>query len=176
MRLSYIACIGLTGCIYVSMAHPISQQGMEIIGDSECAEKTIEALDLLQEKAPEYYELVENNIGMIQCAESGSGLRIYNNPILYVAGIDTINAGAIWYASTIAHDSCHAKLYNDYKEEHNGRYVPDEIWTGKKAEIHCMLLQKKALEELGAGPATMQHIENMLNYAYWDVPLNERWW
>ena len=177
MKLSYLAGIGiaLTGCIYASMAHPNSPRSIEIIGDSDCAEKTNEALDLLKEKAPEYYEIVENNIGAIQCAPDGSGLRMFNEPVTYVAGVQTINAGAIWYASTIAHDSCHAGLYNDYRESHDGN-VPNEAWTGKKAEINCLLLQKEVLEELGAGDSTMQHMEDMLDSAYWDIPLSERWW
>lgn len=144
-------------------------------GDEYCRNSTGEALALLKSNAEPYFDMVLENVGMVQCVEQGSGMHADTNLPIYHAGVETIKAGAVWYASTIVHDACHSRLYNNYLELHEGG-VPAEAWTGKKAELACLKEQYKALVKLGADEWTLNHVQNMMNYAYWDIPQEERNW
>lgn len=175
MKFAYLAGIGLavTGCIYATTSHT-SLKSIIIQGDENCRNKTEEALALLQEKAGDYFNMVLDNVGMIQCVEEQSGMQA--DPVLpiYYAGSRTRDAGEIWYAGTIVHDACHSKLYNEYLASHEN--VPYEIWTGKKAELACLGEQYKALIKLEADDWILEHMQNMMNYAYWDIPYENRDW
>lgn len=154
---------------------PNSLRSIVIQGDEDCRNKTEEALALLQEKAGAYFGMVLENIGMVQCVEEHSGMHVDSVLPIYHAGRETVNAGAVWYASTIVHDACHSRLYNDYLD-FNGNEAPYEVWTGKEAELTCLREQYKVLIELDADEWTLQHVQNMMNYAYWEVPYEDRNW
>lgn len=149
---------------------------IEIIGDNDFIEKTKEALDLLENKAPIYYAVVIRYIGVIEWAETGSRMLAWEDPPLCRVGEATVNAGTIWYAGTIVHDSIHSKLYYDYLVENPSGPVPDEVWTGKGAEAQCLNVQYDALEKIGADQNTLDYIKNVINTEYWEIPYEERWW
>lgn len=157
----------------VSSAHA-SIRSIIVQGDESCRNKTEEALEILEEKAMPYFDMVLENVGMIQCVKEHSGMHADAVLPIYHAGSGTVNAGAVWYASTIVHDACHSRLYNDYLALHED--VPYEVWTGKKAELTCLKEQYNVLKELGAEDYVLEHVQNMMNYAYWDIPYEERHW
>ena len=129
-----------------------------IVGDSKCNQQTVNALDLLQRKAPTHYGVVMQYVGVIKCVEIQSGMAAYADPPRYSAGERTRNAGSIWYAGTIVHDACHAKLFHDYLASTSGATTaPLEVWTGRAAEAQCLAVQHASTE-------------------YWKIPQNERDW
>lgn len=152
-----------------------SLRSIIVQGDENCSNKTGEALALLESKAEPYFDRVLENVGMIQCVEQGSGMHADANLPIYHAGRETVNAGEAWYASTIVHDACHSGLYNDYLDSHEGA-VPYEVWIGKKAELICLKEQYNVLKELNAENYVLEYVQNMMNYAYWDIPQEERNW
>jgi len=138
---------------------------IKIEGDQTCQEQTIEALNLLQTKAPVHYKTVTHYIGVIECIAQGSAMLAYEKPPRFQVGAATSGAGAIWYAGTIAHDSCHSKLYHEGKD-----------WIGKEAEATCLDVQYDALSKIGASQDTLDYVKNLINTEYWNVPYEERWW
>ena len=101
---------------------------IQIIGDETCYTQTSDALSLLQSAAT-YYNFVTQYIGAIECVEQGSGMFLWYEPPTFKAGRDTREGGTMWYAGTIAHDSCHSKQYQDSRklsdekaEAHGNRY------------------------------------------------------
>lgn len=166
----------LTCCIYAAsrLSHN-PEPAIPTIGTEQCREQTADALLLLKQKAPGHYRNVLENIAVIECASMGSGMAAFEEPPVCKVGNATLNAGPVWYAGALAHDACHSMLYHDFERAY-GREAPDEVWTGRDAEIFCLGLQKDALEKLGADESTIQHVNDMMEYAYWDIPYEERWW
>jgi hypothetical protein len=149
---------------------------IQIRGDAACQSDTLAALQLLSAKAPTHYATITQYIGIIECASQGSGIYAYDNPPLYLVGDATRNAGTVWYAGTIAHDAGHSKLYHDYLSAHPGQPVPDDVWTGKSAEITCLAAQYDALSKIGGTQSQLSYVQNVINTQYYNIPYAQRWW
>ncbi|MBS3163635.1 hypothetical protein J4427_03010 [Candidatus Woesearchaeota archaeon] len=149
---------------------------IKIVGDSDCVLKTNQALTLLKKEARVHYNVVTKSVGVIKCVDKGFGIYVGINPPKYVVGKATINAGTIWYASTIVHDACHSKQYHDYRVDHPYATVPLKIYTGKNAEALCLNAQYDALVKIGANQIILDHIKNIINSEYWEIPKKDRWW
>lgn len=138
---------------------------IEIRGDETCLSQTNEALALLQSRAETHYNVAMQYIGILECAEQGSGIYVWENPPRYKAGRSTREADSLWYASTFAHEACHAKQYQEGRN-----------YSGREGEAECLNVQADALEKLGASQSTLDYIRNVINTEYWEVPYSERWW
>lgn len=149
---------------------------IKVKGDENCIAKTNEALNLLQSKAQVHYNVVIKYVGVIECANQGSGMYAYESPPRYQVGKATYEAGMIWYAGTITHDSCHSKQYHDYLSINNSASVPSEVWIGKKAERQCLDVQYDALIKIGADQNILDYVKNIINSEYWNVNYDNRWW
>ena len=142
----------------VSFSTPIN-----IIGDDSCRNDTLAAMKMLSQSAGVHYTTVTTYVATIECIASGSGM--YSAEKRYVVGDATRNAGALWYAGTIAHDACHSRQY------HTG--LPS---SGKESERQCLDVQVDALTQMGAPQSTIDYVNNIINSEYWDVPYEGRWW
>lgn len=140
------------------------------VGDSDCIAKTNEALNLLQIKDPDKYLTVMEYVGKIECIPAGSSIDVAEDPPRFLVGAVTMNKGTLWYASVIAHDSYHSKLYRDYLDEHPDIGVPDNIYSGKQGEQKCIDYQADALVKMGADQATIDWVKNSINSNYWENP------
>lgn len=149
---------------------------IKINGDQDCLEKTQLALELLRDKAPNHYANIIKYIGIVECADDGSGMFAQENPPRYRVGKATISAGTVWYAGTIAHDANHSRLYHDYLSAHPTQLVPFEIWTGESAEAQCLDVQYDALSKIGAGQSDLDYVKNVRNTKYWEISYEDRWW
>ncbi len=151
------------------------QTGNEITiqGDMKCQKETREALQYLKEKTPEYFKMVEKYIGAIQCVASGSGIDVYERPPLFRVGDATREAGTEWYAGSIVHDSCHVWLYDFYAKKHPFSAVPQDVWSGKEAEMKCIDIQEKMLRQAGAPEWIFKSLDEARSSEYWE---GERWW
>jgi len=148
-----------------------------IVGDGTCKYKTNQALDLLRNKARIHYETVTYHVGVIECVDQGSGIYVRETPPRALVGKQIIDAGTIWYAGGMAHESCHSKLYSDYlKNNPQSVSVPSNIYSGKDAEAQCIAVQYHALVLLGATQTSLDHVEKSIESEYWNIPYEDRWW
>lgn len=151
---------------------PVGQ--IEIIGNDNFVEQTRAALDLLQLKAPDYFKMVVDNMGVILRVKFGSSMNPWDNPPRFFASDKLFHAGTAWYAGSIVHDANHSKQWHDYIKKHPGQNVPNSVFSGEKAELECIALQAKALAEVGA---PQNQIDYLLNVAaknkYWETPSNQ---
>lgn len=149
---------------------------IQIKGDAACESSTLDALKLLSNKAPVHYATVIKYIGIIECAPQGSGMFAAEDPPRFLAGDSTRNADTAWYASGIAHEAGHSKLYHDYKDTHPGQLVPPDAWSGESAEKICLDAQYDALAKVGGAQYQLDYVKNVINTKYYEVPYGQRWW
>jgi len=146
-----------------------------IVGNVDCKIKTIKALELLRNKAKNHFEIVTDHISIIECVDRGSGIRVQDSSVKI--GKITMDAGTIWYAGVLVHESCHSLLYSDYlKNNPQSNYVPSDIYSGRDAEAFCLGLQYYALSLIDHGRYTSDYFVNILKSEYWEIPYEDRWW
>jgi hypothetical protein len=138
---------------------------IEIKGDNIFTENTTKALELLNSKSKEKYDVVLNYVKRISQAKS-SGMAAYEAVPTFYVGNATSIASTTWYASAIAHDSYHSKLYHDYKRIKGS--VPDKIWTGYDAEMKCLEYQIITLEEIDAPKIEVDYAKSLRGKNWWD--------
>lgn len=152
------------------------QTSIQIKGDAACKSSTLDALKLLNDSAPTHYATAIKYIGIIECAPQGSGMFAAENPPRQLVGDNARSAGAVWYAGGIVHESCHSKLYHDYKAAHPGQLVPPDAWSGESAEKTCLDFQYDALTKVGGTQDQLDYIKNVINTKYYEVSYSQRWW
>lgn len=146
---------------------------IQIIGNDNFVEQTKAALDLLQTEAPDYFKMVVDNMGVILRVKFGSGMNPWDNPPRFFASDKLFASGTAWYAGSIVHDANHSKQWHDYIKKHPGQYVPESVFSGEKAELECIALQAKALEEIGAPQVQIDYLLNTAAKSkYWETPTN----
>ena len=131
------------------------------------------ALLLVQAKAPEAYQIITNDITIIDESEH-SGMEASLLRPTFDLNDRSAFFSLTWCAGVIAHDSFHSKLYHDYQKSHGGK-VPDEIWIGHEAERRCLRHQVQVLKEIGAPESEITYCAG-LSPAYADVPYTNRNW
>lgn len=145
---------------------------IKIIGDTDFVKKTEKALNLIRMTDSDVWQTVWENIGIIKSAEK-SGMYSFESPPVFKVGRLTAEASLSWYASCICHDAYHSKLYHEYQEKHGK--VPDNVWTGRKAENLCIDFQTQFLKKINAPQEEIQHLQNMKNIDYF-LDYNDRNW
>lgn len=149
---------------------------LQIKGDSANTALTNQAIDLLKTKAPEDLEFVYKYIAIIEIADQGSGMYVWEVPPRCKIGLKTIEAGTIWYASVLVHEANHSKQYSDYQKAHPGKSVPESVYYGRAPEAECLNIQYKVLEKVGATKETLDYVKGVLDTEYWNVDYKNRWW
>jgi len=151
---------------------------IEIIGDAYCQEDKKKALNLLKEKAPEYYNIVTKYVGIIECN------NVTNNSFSYAYPMETIPRITIGFsaaasptsiytsystkqvAATIVHEALHNKKYFDYlienKPENN--YVPPCEYGGLENELEGAGEELKVMEKMDAYPHEIEHVKYRIKY------------
>jgi hypothetical protein len=136
---------------------------IKVIGDDKFIAKTKQALSSLNNS--ETFNQIKQFIGIIEQSER-SGMVYWNKPPKYEVGKATYEANSLWYASTIAHDTYHSALF-----------IQGDNPQGKDAEIKCLKIQRKVLQEINAPKYMIKHIdEHMINPTYQDVNYEDRNW
>jgi len=130
-------------------------EGLDLTGSPEFIAKTREALDQL--KRTKCFKVVKQYVAIIKESET-SGMEAYLARPSYGVGKRTWQAGAVWYASTIAHDAFHSKLYHDAKDKLKGKEPPETAWTGKEAEKKCLRFQADALRQMRAEKRQIDYV------------------
>ena len=131
-----------------SLAFRVYGSDVDVSGSAKFKKQISLCLGLLKKKAPDAYRITTKYVGKIKQGKH-SGMWAYKNPPTYEIADRTTFYSVTWCAGSIAHDSFHSKLYQDYKKTHSGR-VPDKVWTGVEAEKKCLKHQLEVLKRIGA--------------------------
>jgi len=171
--------LALTGLlliiVFYNALRPKRFDALEISGTPAFKEQVANSLMVLRSRSPESYGVVTTYIGRISQAKH-SGMAAYENPPTLELNERTVFYSVTWCASSIAHDSIHSKLYNDYRKLHpEGAYAPDEVWTGAEAERQCRAQQMRVLLQLGAPAAEINWL-SQTNNRYWEIDYTKRDW
>lgn len=152
----------------VSISQP-KEYTLEIKGDKQCIQDTNDALDNLRFAAPAEYSNVKRYIGIIECIESNSGIAVKENPPRFQVGKPTYESsyGSMWYASVLAHEACHSRLYREYLAAHPKQQVPLDAYGGRPGEETCLSVQAGVLKKLGAGDTLINSTLSAINTDYW---------
>tara|TARA_R110001583_G_scaffold12612_4_gene55795 strand:- start:1409 stop:2014 length:606 start_codon:yes stop_codon:yes gene_type:complete len=130
---------------------PLSVGDIEIdMPESEIPEvkkKVVKALDTLQRKAPEEYELVQKNLKRITSGHT-SGVDIKNKKFS-IADPSILDQSAEWLASIIYHDAYHV-------------VQGTRGWHGKDRETPANLKQLELLKKLDAASDEIAHLTRVI--------------
>lgn len=156
---------------------------IEIRGDETCQSQTYDALHLLGEKAPEYLKMVADNIGVIDCQPSDSGMHVYEDKPRFQVGPAVSGSGRVWYAGAIVHDAYHSKLFSDYRELHPGtKLVPYNVYGNRNGENQCLRQQIAVIKLIGGtNPPEyirtyIDNLEKVIDTEYWLAPHDDKHW
>ena len=160
----------------VAIVIPSQYAGIKFEGDVDinCSLQTVHSLELLETKALEDFLTVRKYIGIIECRDVWSAMYAWENPPRFAVGKATRDSGTIWYAGSIAHDSCHSRQYDDYAKVHPGVTVPPELFSGEAAEKECIRYQYGVLEKIGAPKKMLDYVANSSSTRYRDT--RNAWW
>ena len=168
------AVLALLGIVF-TRSQGTRLDGLEIQGTATFEQQVVAALTLLKTKSPGAYHLVTTHIGRITQAPH-TGMAAYATPPTFTLNGRTAFYSVTWCAASIAHDAFHAKLYQDYLQQHPGQErVPDAVWTGEAAERRCLGHQRRVLQDLGAAVEELQWLRE-LTHRYWEVAYHQREW
>lgn len=141
---------------------PSSAAGPQIVGSDAFRAKVGQALQLLQTKAPAYWDIVRNNLLWIEEGPA-SGTFVWTRT--FTIGAATANSDPYWLASVIVHDAYHVH-----------QYLQGKPYAGQAAEAECLGIQRQALIAMGASQYMIGHVDNQLKTQYWTVPYSRRGW
>jgi hypothetical protein len=130
--------------------------GMDIWGNSEFRRCTRAALRLLEPLVE--YKIIDGHLGSIRQGKR-SGVTAWAERPVFTVAAPTWKHSSIWYASAIAHDAYHPKLYRDAKGNNPRKEPPVNAWSGKAAERACLLFQRQVLVSLGADKSIIEYVE-----------------
>jgi hypothetical protein len=147
--------------------------GIKVAGRPEFLRRTQSALDLL--KPTIYWDTDVQRLEKI-ADSTASVIFVQREPTFYV-GQKTWTSSTVWYASSIAHDAHHIRLYQEAIELYGDKADP-ELWSGPKGETLCMQFQIDVLRSLNAPTAYISRLEQIIKEGptYQDVPLDKRDW
>ena len=142
----------------ISVRSPMKFEGFIIepnagfINQTAFITKIKQAIELLKEKAPEEYKIMQSVIVKIR-ATRASGAN-YNEEVMTIdIARRTFDASLEWLASVLIHESEHIKKYKDTGKKYGGAFE----MTDKKAalqamineELECNKIQVTVLEKIG---------------------------
>lgn len=142
--------------------------GVHVKGGWNTIKQTRQALVYLRREAPEYFELVTENIDTvrylfveIQLDTFYSGYTEFSdNGVVQVTILKNgSEQDVLMHAGFLAHEACHGKQF------HDGR-VPD--MTEAEMEEECIQVQADVLEQLGVKREIVEYYKNKA--------IESKWW
>ncbi len=155
---------------------------VQIRGDEQFTNGTQQALDLLQDRASDFYNFVRQNIGIIQQVERGSGMESRAPiPVFLSANKSSIFPNPTKrYASDMVHEAWHSYRYYTWLKAHpeatNTLYAAWLSETIEEQEKECGTIQYGALVRLKASPLDLIDVKTAIKLRHWEVPYEKRYW
>lgn len=128
--------------------------GLEICGNKEFIQRTIETLELLKANLPDEYNFIIRHIGTICLSKHPEILAQLTSPICKIDK-ETASYSKEWYAGVLYREACDIKRFKS-----GVSYKKPDI----KLERESMLDQKYILDKLNAPKKTIDYI---LSEGYW---------
>lgn len=132
--------------------------GVQIVGGAAFLAATRAAFALI-EKSSLARDVFASLRRVEQAPCSGVDPSIFR-PTFYV-GDATWQAGALWYAGAVVHDSRHARLYAQALKRHPDREPAASEWKDVAGEKKALAYQLAFLSELKADPAELAYIRGL---------------
>jgi|GEM_PF-6922654 len=139
------------------------QTSITVNGSATFRDKVGSALELLAATAPGHYREVSLYLTAISEGEH-SGVDVVQRNFIIGRGTAK-TADLFWLASIIVHDAHHTRMYAE------GR-----VFAGEAAERECIEVQKTALLAMAAPEYYIEHLNQVIETAYWEVPYGDRNW
>lgn len=131
-----------------------------IEGDKKFTTQTIKALGVLKRKTPRVYnDFILKFVRKIKLYKT-SGMNLFAKTPTFEVSSKTAFKSLKWYASVIAHEAYHSKLYFEYNKK-NKKEVPREVYASQKAEIKCIRYQIKIGRKIGLSSADIKYIKSL---------------
>jgi hypothetical protein len=146
-------------CGAIPVFHRRTSQSLgtiEILGDGAFRARTVEALELLLSNST--FQIVREHVSRIQQGKR-SGMKARAKEPTFIVGKRTWQHSVLWYASAIAHDAYHAKLYHESRHANGGNEPDPDSWTGTEAEKKCLAFQRQVLIALDADSETIAYLD-----------------
>lgn len=152
-----VAVAGLI-LVVVILGAPSSQvfDGLRVTGSTSFRTQVVSALVLLRDKSPAAYGIVTNHLGVIKQARR-SGMRSDLSPPTFELANPTAFYSLTWCAGSIAHDSMHSKIFQDFRKAHDGAQPPHAWSSQVEEEKKCIAHQLQVLREIGAPTLEIDH-------------------
>jgi hypothetical protein len=153
-----------------------------IIGDGGFVRATTEALELLKNKTPDVYALLQKHVG---CIVSSKPTRVSKQAfaaccvtgLLALAPTTAVlmrpygsELSLEQRAGILAHETYHAELYRLAEKRNPGQKVPKDAYGGKYAESLCVAYQCDVLRRLGADAFDIYRMDRQLASKWWESP------
>lgn len=132
------------------------------IGERAFRAKMQKAIDLLKNKAPDEFRMMQKYIGRIRAAQVSSAN--YNEEVMTIdIAPRTFDSSLEWLASVLIHETHHIKKYKDTGK----KYGDAHLMTDKKAalqvmideELECNKIQLVVLEKVGGAKFEIDHLK-----------------
>jgi hypothetical protein len=156
--------------------------GVVIIGDDAFVRATNEALELLRNKTPDAYALLQKHVG---CIVSSKPTR-FSKQTFAACCITSLLALAPTAAvlmrpyvlelsvekraGILAHETYHAELYRLAQNRNPRQKVPKNAYSGEYAESLCVAYECDVLRRLGADVFYIYRKERQLESKWWESP------
>src|SRR5260370_1118476 len=138
-----------------STTSPVLFDHIQLHGSAGFIARTQAALECLR-TAPSHAQ-VWGLLAILRKAKR-TGVDVYKElPVIHF-GERTWNSPTIWYASGIAHEGFHIKLYQEAKKQNGGNEPDPFSWVGVEAEKKCLEFQLLVLQELNAEEGYLEYV------------------
>jgi len=155
--------------------------GVVILGDDAFVRVTTEALELLRNKTPDVYSLLQKHVG---CIVSSKPTRFSKQVFAaccitsFLALVPTTAVLMRPYGSelsienragVLAHETYHAELYRRAQNGNPRQAAPKNAYSGEHAESLCVAYQCDVLRRLGVDEWDIQQWERSLKSKWWEA-------
>jgi hypothetical protein len=156
--------------------------GVVIIGDDAFVRATTEAVELLKNKTPDVYALLQKHIG---CVVSSKPTRVSSHSFaaccltsLLALSLTTAvlmrpygsELSIEQRAGVLAHETYHAELYRLAQRGNPRQKVPDDAYAGEYEESLCVAYQCDVLRRLGVDEWDIHQQKLSLKSKWWESP------
>lgn len=134
-------------------------EGIEIRGSDAFLAATERALGQLRRTS--HFETVRRHVRIIREGRR-SGIAVHRWWPTFTVGRRTWASHPGWYASGIAHEAHHQKLFLEARARSCLWRFREWTWSGAEAEKRCLAFQLEVLEELGAPEPVLSYVRELM--------------
>jgi len=159
-----------------------SRGGVTIVGDDAFVRATTAALELLKNRTPDVYALLQKHIGCVVSSKptrvSGhffaacclTSLLAYAPATVVLMRLFGSELPIEERAGILAHETYHAELYRHAQNANPHQAPPANACSGERAETLCVAYECDVLRRLGLDEWDVNRQVRMLESKWWEAP------